>query len=208
MGVSIHYRGKMADISTINVLCDELALVADKMDWTCTRLDDDWSKPADATIEVTEKGSQITGHLALKGIAFSIHPKCESLRFFFDAGGNLCDPVSMTLISEGALKPEDVWIAVKTQFAGPETHIWIVGLLKYIQEHYLPGLEVRDEGEFWKTGNHEMLKEKMNLINDKIAVISSELSRVTGSNLEKLSVDDLVSMIEALILNKFNDKLR
>jgi hypothetical protein len=208
MGVSIHYRGKMADISTINVLCDELALVADKMDWTCTRLDDDWSKPADATIEITEKGSQITGHLALKGIAFSIHPKCESLQFFFDAGGNLCDPVSMTLISEGALKPEDVWIAVKTQFAGPETHIWIVGLLKYIQEHYLPGLEVRDEGEFWETGNHEMLKEKMNLINDKIAVISSELSRVTGSNLEKLSADDLVSMIEALILNKFNDKLR
>ena len=208
MGVSIHYRGKMADISTVDVLCDEMALVADKMDWTCTRLDDDWSKPTDATIEVTEKGSQITGHLALKGIAFSIHPRCESLRFFFDACGTLCDPVSMALINEGALKPEDDWIAVKTQFAGPETHVWIVGLLKYIQEHYLPGLEVRDEGEFWATGNHKTLKEKMNLINDKIDVISSELSRVTGSHLEKLSADDLVSMIEALILNKFNDKLR
>jgi hypothetical protein len=206
MGVSIHYRGKMADISTIDVLCDELALVADKMGWTCTRLDDDWSKPADATIEVTEKGSHITGHLALKGIAFSIHPKCESLRFFFDAAGNLCDPMSMTLICEGALKPEDVWIAVKTQFAGPETHIWIVGLLKYIQEHYLPGLEVRDEGEFWETGNYETLKEKMNLLNEKIDVISGELSRVTGSNLAELSADELASMIEALILNKFNDK--
>src|SRR5210317_780174 len=121
MGVSIHYRGKMADIGTVDILCDELALIADKMGWTYTRLDDPWSKPADATIEVTEKGSQITGHLALKGIAFSIHPKCEPLRFCFDAGGNLCDPVSMTLISEGALKPEDIWIAVKTQFAGPET---------------------------------------------------------------------------------------
>jgi hypothetical protein len=206
MGVSIHYRGKMADISTINVLCDELALVADKMDWTCTRLDDDWSKPADATIEITEKGSQITGHLALKGIAFSIHPKCESLQFFFDAGGNLCDPVSMTLISDGALKPEDVWIAVKTQFAGPETHIWIVGLLKYIQEHYLPGLEVRDESEFWETGNHEILKEKMNLINDKIAIISSELSRVAGSNIEKLSADDLASMIEGLLVAKLDEE--
>ena len=208
MGASIHYRGKMADISSIDVLCDELALVADKMGWTCTHLDDSWSKPADATIEVTEKGSQITGHLALKGIAFSISPKCESLRFFFDAAGNLCDPVSMTLICEGALKPEDVWIAVKTQFAGPETHIWIVGLLKYIQEHYLPELQVRDEGEFWETGNHETLKEKMNLINNKIDVISRQLSRVTGNHLEKLSADDLVSMIEALILNKFNEKLR
>jgi hypothetical protein len=208
MGVSIHYRGKMADISKIEVLCDELALVAEKMGWPCTRLVEDWSKPANATIEVTEKGSQITGHLPLKGIAFSIHPKCESLRFFFDAGGNLCDPVSMTLISQGALKSEDVWIAVKTQFAGPETHVWIVGLLKYIQEHYLPELQVRDEGEFWETGNHETLKEKMNLINNKIDVISRQLSRVTGSHLEKLSADDLVSMIETLILNKFNEKLR
>lgn len=208
MGVSIHYRGKMADISKIEVLCDELALVAKKMSWTCTRLDEDWSKPADASIEVTEKGSQITGHLALKGIVFSIHPKCESLRFFFDAAGNLCDPVSMTLISEGVLKPEDVWIAVKTQFAGPETHVWIVSLLKYVQEHYLPGLEVRDEGNFWETGKHEMLKEKMNLINDNIDVISGELSRVTGSHLEKLSADDLVSTIETLILNKFDDKLK
>ena len=206
MGVSIHYRGKMADISTIDVLCEEMALVADKMGWTCTRLDDDWSKPADASIEVTEKGSQITGHLALKGIAFSIHPKCESLRFFFDAAGNLCDPVSMTLICEGALKPEDVWIAVKTQFSGPETHIWIVGLLKYIQEHYLPGLEVRDEGEFWETGNHEMLKEKMNLINDKITIISSELSRVTGSYLEKFSAEELASMIEGLLAGKFDEE--
>jgi len=207
MGASIHYRGKMADISSIDVLCDELALVADKMGWTCTRLDDSWSKPADATIEVTEKGSQTTGHLSLQGIAFSIHPKCESLRFFFDSAGNLCDPVSMTLISQGVLKSEDVWIAVKTQFAGPETHVWIVGLLKYIQEHYLPELQVRDEGEFWETGNHETLKEKMNLISDKINVISSELSRVTGSHLEKLSADDLASMVEALILNKYNDKL-
>ena len=85
MGVSIHYRGRIADISKINVLCDELALVADKMNWTCTRLDDDWSKPADAAIELSEKGSRIIGHLALKGIAFSIHPDCEFLQFFFDA---------------------------------------------------------------------------------------------------------------------------
>ena len=107
----------------------------------------------------------------------------------------------MTLINEGALNPEDIWITVKTRFAGPETHVWIVGLLKYIQEHYLPELLVRDEGEFWETGNHEMLKEKMNLINDKIDAISTGLSRVTGSRLENLSDDDLAKIIEALILN-------
>lgn len=112
----------------------------------------------------------------------------------------------MILICEGALKPEDVWIFVKTQFAGPETHVWIVGLLKYIQKHYLPELQVRDEGEYWETGNYETLKEKMNLINDKIEVISGELSRVTGSHLEKLSADELASMIEALLAAKFDEE--
>ncbi len=206
MGVSIHYRGKMADISKINVLCDELALVADKMGWTCTRLDEDWSKPLDATIEVVNNTSQIIGHLSLKGIEFTIHPRCESLRFFFDAGGNLCDPVSMTLISEGVLKPEDVWVFVKTQFAGPAIHIWIVSLLKYLKEHHLPELEVRDEGEFWKTGNFETLKEKMDLLNEKMDAISGELSRLTGSHLEKFSAEEVASMIEALLTAKFDEE--
>jgi hypothetical protein len=98
------------------------ALIADKMGWICTRLDKDWSKPADATIEVTEKGSQITGHLALKGIAFSIHPKCESL------------------------------------------------------------------------------------INNKMDVISSELSRVTGGHLETLSSEELASMIEGLLVAKLDEE--
>ena len=40
--------------------------------------------------------------------------------------------MGVVLICEGSLKPEDAWIAVKTQFAGPEIHPWIVGLLKYL----------------------------------------------------------------------------
>jgi len=40
--------------------------------------------------------------------------------------------MDVVLICEGSLKPEGAWIAVKTQFAGPEIHLWIVGLLKYL----------------------------------------------------------------------------
>ena len=206
MGVSIHYRGKLSDLTKVEVLCDELVLIADKMNWSYTRLDVGWSKLADATIEATGRGLRIIGPLPTKGIALTINQKCESLRFIFDVEGNLCDPIRLTLISQGILKPEQVWIAVKTQFAGSETHIWIVGLLKYIQKHYLPRLQVRDEGEFWETGNYELLERKMNLINDRIDIISSELSRITGNHLEKLSADDLASVIEALIRNKLNDK--
>ena len=46
----------------------------------------------------------------------------------------------------------------------------------------------------------------MNLINDKIDIISNELSRVTGSNIEKLSGDDLASMIEGLLVAKLDEE--
>jgi len=32
MGVTIHYRGRLADIGKIKLLCDELTQVAEKMD--------------------------------------------------------------------------------------------------------------------------------------------------------------------------------
>ena len=204
MGVSIHYRGRVAEIQNIKAICDELAAIADRMNWRYTRLDEDWSQAADAAIEVREQGSQISGHLPLKGIALTPHPKCETLQFFFDASGNLQDLISMVNISEGTLKPEDVWISVKTQYAGPETHIWVIGLLKYFQKLHLPDLEVQDEGEYWETGNFKILKEKMDFVGEKIAAVSAELSRVSKGHIESFSADELASMIEALLRNRFD----
>ena len=206
MGVTIHYRGNLNDISKIQVLCDELAMIADKMDWRYTRLDEDWSKPLDACFEYKDNKAEIKGHLPLKGISFSIHPRCESLQFFFDSEGNLCNPVSMVLISEGTLKPEDAWIAVKTQFSGPETHMWVISLLKYLKEHYIADLEVHDEGEFWETGDSDILKKKMAFLNEKMDALADTLSQVNGSHLDKFSAEELASVIETLVQNKLQDE--
>ena len=203
MGVTIHYRGRLADIKKIKTICDELAAIADKMDWPYTRLDEDWPQSADATIEVTEQGSQITGHLPLKGIVLTLNPKCETLGFLFDSNGNLRDPISMVNISEGALKPEDYWLSVKTQYAGPETHIWIIGLLKYLKKFYLPDLEVQDEGAYWETENFEILKEKMDFVGEKIAAVSAVLSHVARGHVASFSADEIASIIETLLRDKF-----
>jgi hypothetical protein len=82
MGVAIRYRGKLRDINELVALCDELTMVADKMDWSYRRLDEDWSKPSSASIEAVEKGARIKGHLPLKGITLAVHPRCESLSLF------------------------------------------------------------------------------------------------------------------------------
>jgi hypothetical protein len=206
MGVTIHYRGQLSDLGKLNILCDELTQVVEKMDWAYNCLDGDWSKPTDVRLEHDEQGAHIVGHLGLKGIAFKPHSECESMTFFFNSDGQLCDPMSAVLVCEGSLNPEDVWINVKTHFAGPEIHLWIVGLLKYLQEHYILDLEVNDEGEYWEAGNFEVLKEKMDFLNEKMDAMRGELSRVTGNHLERLSPEELASMIEALLQHKFGDQ--
>ncbi len=99
-------------------------------------LDDDWEQPANARLRVTPSGAHIDGHLGLKGIQIT-GAGAESVSFFFDREGNLRCPVSMVLILEGTLDPQDAWVSVKTQFASPEVHVSIVGLLKYLKKRYI-----------------------------------------------------------------------
>ena len=123
MGLTIHYRGQLADLGKLNTLCNELVQIAEKMDWPYTRLDEDWSKPTDVRLEHDERRARIVGHAGLKGISFKPHPECESMSSFFNSDGKLCDPMGVVLVSEGNLKSEDTWINVKTQFAGPEIQL-------------------------------------------------------------------------------------
>ena len=55
MGVTIRYRGQLADREKINSLCDDLNQVAAKMQWSYNRLDEDWTKPGDARMVRDER---------------------------------------------------------------------------------------------------------------------------------------------------------
>jgi hypothetical protein len=201
MGLSLHYRGQLPDIGQVETLTKQLIEISTQMNWEWMPLDEDWSKPATAKVTVTDRGAEIDGHLPLKGVGITVDPKSESLSFYFDPQGNLRDPLSLIMILEGHIAPEDAWVSVKTQFSSPETHIMIVGLLKYLKKHYIPELEVFDEGEYWETGDPEILKEKMNFIADKMDAFSKELSRVSIGHLSEYSAQDIVFVIEGL-LNK------
>lgn len=56
----------------------------------------------------------------------------------------------------------------KTQSARIETHIWIVYLLRYLKNHYLPDLQVTDEGAYWDRNDPELLAEKRRFLQGKI----------------------------------------
>jgi len=127
-------------------------------------------------------------------------PKAESLSFFFDREGNLRSPMDMVSILDGTLDPEHAWVSVKTQFASPEVHVWIVGLLKYLRKRYVSDLQVSDEGEYWETGDMRVLKEKMDLIDKKLEHITGELSSGRLGDMSGLSAEQIASRIEQFFL--------
>ena len=200
MGVSIHYRGRLNDATLLPALSEELDDIADAMGWHSTRLDDDWTEPANAQLVGNSNGGQIDGHLGLKGIQITPRPKGESLSFFFDREGALRSPMNTVLILDGTLKPEQAWISVKTQFLSPEIHVWIIGLLKYLKKRYISDLDVSDEGNYWDTGDIDKLREKMDLIDAKIECISDTLAVSRFGDITSLSADQIALRIELLLL--------
>ncbi|MDI6739652.1 MAG: hypothetical protein QME74_04735 [Candidatus Edwardsbacteria bacterium] len=118
MGLSLHYRGKLADIKQIKNICDELTDIAGTLNMPWVALDEDWT-PADARLIVNKRGARIVGRLGLKGIRLLPHPACEPLYFLFDSEGNLRHPIGMIMIREGRLEPESAWLSVKTHFLLP-----------------------------------------------------------------------------------------
>ena len=176
MGLSIHYSGRMDDAAQLGGMCDELQDIAQTMNWVWSRMDEDWDKPNSARLASGPHGAEVRGHLPLKGISISPGDNCESLRFFCDREGNLRDAMSMIMLHDGTVNPEDVRISVKTQFSSPELHMIIIKLLKYLKKRYVSSLTVEDEGEYWQTGDRETLASKMTFLGSKIEEVGRVLS--------------------------------
>ncbi|MCA1809631.1 MAG: hypothetical protein LC725_09310 [Lentisphaerae bacterium] len=166
------------------------------MGWVYSLLDDDWTVPPSAAL-VREHGSAtIKGHLGLKGISISPDGGGESLSFFVDADGRLRSVMDLVLQCEGQTRQENAWVFMKTQFLTPDMHIWIVGLLKYLQKKYFSNLEVDDEGGFWETGDRPALEAKMRLLNEKMDELVSDLQSESLGDLSGLSAEEIASRLE------------
>jgi hypothetical protein len=61
-----------------------------------------------------------------------------------------------------------------------------------------------DEIGYWSEIKLDIIKDKMDLIDEKIATVTTELSRVTKGHIENFSADELASVIETLLRNKFD----
>ncbi|MFP4549005.1 MAG: hypothetical protein ACLFQM_12800 [Fidelibacterota bacterium] len=204
MGVTIHYRGRLNNISLLPELEEELIDLAKSMGWNYVKFDDDWNEELHYTQEIKDRSLNMDGNLGLKGIAI-IPPGSEPINFTVDPSGQLSSFFrQMSIIDKETVEAMD-WVFCKTQFAEISVHIWIVELLKYLKKKYFHDLEVHDEGEYWETRKLKILQEKREIINTAMDKFSGAFESGELGDLKDASAEEIANSIEAFF-KKYNDK--
>jgi hypothetical protein len=174
MGLSIHYSGKIKSETLIEKLTLETEDICQSLNWK---------------YQVIKKPNEDQ----LYGICFS-PDGCEPVFLTFLPGGRLCTPLN--LMNRDIYDRNDVdkelmyTTSTKTQFAGPDTHIAVIKLLRYLKEKYFKEFELVDEGNFWETDDEKILLEQfaryefaLNIVIDAL----SHMKTMTGEPVESLA---------------------
>jgi len=160
MGVSLHYQGGLGAGVSLPELIEELEDIALSKGWQAHRIELDAENPV------------------FEGVILDPDDKTESLAFLFDREGRLRNLVDLVC---GQFEPDprcSYFVSAKTQYGEIRTHLWIVGLLRYLKSKYLPDLEVSDEGGYWESGDVAELDRRREFLNEKMAELMAGLSEI------------------------------
>ena len=143
MGITIHFEGRLKNPEALASLESDVQAFAKEYGWPTKRISE-----SNALLKrvVNEQNDDYVG--PTRGVEVQPHPNSEPLRFEFDR----------------ALFVQEY---CKTQFAGPETHVRVVELLRRIW-HYFEDLHVEDEGEFWESRDEGLLESHIKTVNGMI----------------------------------------
>lgn len=186
MGITIHYQGKINEISSIDKFINELIDISDELGWKNFIIDDN--------------------EINIKGIIISPPSECEPLSFLFDkTTGIIKDRIILAFDDMG--DDHYKYNHTKTQFAPIHVHITIIKLLKYLKKKYFSDLVVTDEGDYWDTENAELLQAKFDFLDEMINTVTGALSKtekIPGESIESLAdrIEKVLTQIHERNKNK------
>jgi len=198
MGLSFHYRGSINKYSEIDQLITEVEDICKSLQWDYHILN---KEGAVNTANADDPKFINYSIKDLRGI--SVCPEeSEPLSLTFLPNKNLCCPAKL-MVNDPVTN--DLMIEVihtKTQFAGPDTHIALMKLLKYLKEKYIHNLDVNDEGLYWDEWNKEILLSQFEKYNMALDMITGALSGFKSKPGE--DVHSFAGRLEKLLLKKLN----
>jgi hypothetical protein len=154
-GVTVHYRGKAKDAAAVEQVLAAARSEASRYGWEVKD-----ANVIDASVPRNSGAKEKTYKGPLTGIVIYAHPMCEPVYIQFGTD----------------LLMQDY---VKTQFAGPDIHVKLIGLLRKIRP-LLADLHVSDEGEYWETGDKAKLEMQIAAVSKMIEAIRKSHPNVKG----------------------------
>jgi hypothetical protein len=134
MGMSIHFRGRLADAAQLETLEDLLI---------------DLILELGGQVEVWRSVAEHDSSRVVRGLLVNVEPGQETLSLLFSPEGFLTPLVCISEAERGTME-QLPWCSIKTQYGTPVGHAAVVEILTLLRDHFLPDLEVHDETEYWE----------------------------------------------------------
>jgi hypothetical protein len=179
MGLTIHYSARLKNPKQLPELVAEVSDICRSMDWKYHTFEPDENE----------------GEHDVSGIILNPHPDCEPVWLTFRPDGVLTTPIMEQMRKDGEYDFSGAF--TKTQFAGPQTHIVVVKLLKYVAGKYLDEVKVTDEGNYWETESVEVLRGRFEVYIDVFDRVFDALEKTPFVPGE--SVQDLAARLEEVL---------
>jgi hypothetical protein len=161
MGVSIHYRGRMADLSRIEDFEDRLV---------------DFALEFGGLAEIWRTWADDDPSRVVRGVILNLAPGHESTSLLISPEGWLIGLTEIQDAEEGRLT-EPPWCCTKTQFGPVEGHVALVEMFTALKSEFLPDLEVSDEGGYWETRDFAELVRRQSFLAGAIDALAKGLKQ-------------------------------
>jgi hypothetical protein len=179
MGVSIHYSGQLKHATLLPLLVEEVEDIAKILGWTYTTFLREYpNNQFEAIASENDYGIKVSP------------PECEPVVFVFDYEGHLYSPWLKQYFTERFYIYN---ISTKTQFAGADTHIQVIELMRHFNNKYFKNFTIIDEAEYWENGDKAMVETKISFLGDKIKQLASGLENTKMKDGE--TMEDFIKRI-------------
>jgi hypothetical protein len=183
MGISIHYRGRLEDMSRIEDFEDRVI---------------DLALALGGNVRLWRSANNGTPTRMVRGLFVDLAPGQETTSLLVSPEGWLINLMEIADAEKGKLT-EPSWCWVKTQFGPLEGHVALVELLSALKSEFLPNLEVSDEGGYWERRDLAELRQKMQFLeraidtladafaNDHLSAEAAEDPEILATRVERLA---------------------
>jgi hypothetical protein len=161
MGITIAYRGSLADVGRVEDFEDRVL---------------DLALEIGGHARVWRSFHDDDPRRVVRGVMLELSPGQETTSLLISPEGWLINLFEIEDAEKGQIA-EPPWCFVKTQFGSVEGHVALVELLSALQREFFPNLEVSDEGGYWETRDLPALQRKMEYLQSAIDGLADGLRR-------------------------------